>query len=89
MKRPAPKFREPHPHRKARPIAVHAHPLVREFFARLEDECTSVTDVAERAGLGLATLVKWKSKHSPTVVSFEAALNVIGCELKIVERKDP
>ena len=56
----APMFRRPHPKRHARPIAPQAHPLARQFFEIIERQGVALTDVAARAGLGVATLVKWK-----------------------------
>ncbi|MBE0529504.1 MAG: hypothetical protein IH626_01670 [Rhodospirillales bacterium] len=82
-------MRIPHPKRLACPIAPHAHPLVRRFFEIAEEQQVALTDVSERGGLGLATLVKWKYRHSPTIVTFEAALNVVGYELRVVPRRDP
>lgn len=82
-------MRTPHPHRHACPVAENAHPLARQFFKIIDRQQVAVTDVAERAGLGLATLVKWKSRHAPTVMALEAALNVVGYELRVVRRRDP
>jgi len=79
--------RRPRPRRHTRP---HAHPLVREFLGLLEAEGVSITDVADRAGLGRATLIKWKYRHAPTVVALEAALNVLGYRLAILlQKNDP
>lgn len=81
-------LRRPHPKRHACPVTAHAHPLVREFFELLAEEGVALTDVAQRAGVCAATLSKWKSRHSPTVVALAAALNVIGFELAIVRRSE-
>lgn len=81
-------MRTPHPKRRACPVAPHAHPLARRFFEIAGQQGVAVTDVAERSGLALATLVKWKSRHAPTVPTLEAALNVLGYELRIARRRD-
>lgn len=82
------RVREPHPKRQARPIAPKAHPLARRLFQIAARQQTAITDIAERSGLALATLVKWKYRHAPTVTALEAALNVLGYELTI-QLRDP
>lgn len=84
----APMLRRPNPHYIACPVAPRAHPLAREFFRLLGQAGVSMTDVAERAGLGLATVVKWKYRHVPKIDTFEAALNVLGYELRVVPRRE-
>ena len=86
--RTAPVLRRPHPKRAACPVAPHAHPLAREFFELLDRQGVALTDIAARAGLGVATLVKWKYRHAPTVVALEAALNALGYELRIAPARD-
>jgi len=85
--RTTPILRRPHPKHDARPIAPRAHPLARRFFELLDEQGIALTDIAERAGLSVATLVKWKYRHAPTVVALEAALNALGYRLAIVKRK--
>jgi hypothetical protein len=82
-------MRTPHPKRRACPVAPHAHPLARQLFEIMDRQQVAMTDVAERAGLSHATLVKWKSSHTPVIATFEAALNVVGYELRIARRRDP
>lgn len=86
--RTAPVLRQPHPKRAACPVAPHAHPLARRFFELLDQQNVALTDIATRAGLGVATLVKWKYRHAPTVVALEAALNALGYRLAIVPIRD-
>ena len=83
-----PILRRPHPKHTACPVAPRAHPLARYFFELLDEQGIALTDIAERAGLGVATLVKWKYRHTPTVVALEAALNALGYRLAIVRLKD-
>lgn len=75
-------MRKPRPKRKQCPVAPHAHPLARELFEEARRQQAAITDVAERAGISLATLVKWKYRHSPVVPTLEAAGNVLGMRLK-------
>lgn len=47
------------------------------------------TDVAYDAGLGKNALTQWITNGvSPSLISFEAALNVVGYELKIVKKDE-
>jgi hypothetical protein len=80
--------RIPHPKNNACPVAPRAHPLARRLFEIAADEKTAITDIADRSGVSLATLVKWKYRHAPTVVALEAALNVLGCTLAIRRKGD-
>ena len=82
-------LRRPHPKRIACPVAPRAHPLARRFFELLAEQGVALTDVAGRAGLAVATLVKWKYRHVPQVDTLEAALNALGYELRILRRPDP
>jgi len=52
------------------------------LFEEARRQQAAITDVAERAGISLATLVKWKYRHSPVVPTLEAAGNVLGMRLK-------
>lgn len=79
------KMRDARP--KVAPSPV-AHPLAKQLFDLMAEERICATDVAERAGLSLATLVKWKARHAPTVVALEAALNVVGYRLAIVAKDE-
>ena len=74
-------MRNVHPKRKQCPVGGNAHPLARQLFRQMKAQKASITDVAERAGICLATLVKWKYRHSPTVQTLEAAGNVLGWKL--------
>lgn len=66
----------------------HAHPLVRRLIEELNDQQTTMTEVAERAGLRRCAIGDWGRSYNPRVDHLEAALNVIGFELRVVERDD-
>ena len=68
------------------PVSAHAHPLAKRLFEIADSQHTALTDIAHRSGLGLATLVKWKYRHAPTVAALQAALNVLGYELRVVRK---
>lgn len=68
--------------------AEHAHPLVREFVAALNEQQTTYREVADRAGVGVDTLRFWPTRHMPRLDLFEAALNVLGLELCIRPKRE-
>lgn len=68
-------------------IADRAHPLVRVFIAELNLQQTTFIEVSERSGVGVDTLRFWPTRHVPRLDTFEAALNAIGLELHIRERR--
>ena len=84
---PQPAARTPRPKRGQCPVADHAHPLAKQLFAIADEQRVALSDIAARSGLGVATLVIWKYRHAPTVTALEAALNVLGFELAIRERR--
>ena len=70
------------------PIPAHAHPLVKRFFGELNMQSTTLTEVARRAGMQRATMSDWRYRREPSLSNFNAALNVIGLELAIRERRE-
>lgn len=64
-------------------VPEHAHPLVRRFINALNEQGTTYADVARRAGVGVDTLRFWPTRHVPRLDLFDAALNVLGLELRI------
>ena len=70
------------------PIPQHSHPLVRQFFTELNEQQTTITEVANRSGHFRGTISDWRYNREPTISSFEAALNVLDLELKIVPKRE-
>lgn len=68
-----------------RTIPVHAHPLVKRFFRIMKVEQATYDQVARRAGIGPNTILKWRKHSSPSLLNFEAVLNVLGKKLIIVD----
>lgn len=66
------------------PIPPHAHPLVRQFFRELNEQKTTIREVAERASFRCGTISDWRYRREPTLSNFVAALNTIGLDLRIV-----
>lgn len=70
------------------PVPKHSHPLVRRLFRQINIEQATLTEVAARSGLRRATLSDWRYRREPTLSNFNAALNVMGLELCIREKKE-
>ena len=69
-------------------IPKKAHPLVRRLFEILNDQHLVVSDIAERAGIKASTISDWRYRRSPSVQNFEAAINALGYELHIRQRRE-
>lgn len=65
------------------PIPDHAHPLVRQFFRELNEQQTTMAEVAKRSAVDRHTLSNWRYRSDASLSNFVAALNVIGLELFI------
>lgn len=70
------------------PIPRHAHPLVRRFFRELNEQKTTIGEVAARSGQRPGTISDWRYRRNPTLPSFEAALAALDLELSIRPRGD-
>jgi len=68
-------------------IASNAHPLVRLFFAAMNEQQTTFVEVASRTHVGVDTMRFWQGRHMPRLDLFEAALNALDLELCIRRRK--
>ena len=68
------------------PIPKHAHPLVRQLFEIMNRERVTISGVSNLSGLASASISQWRYARNPTIVNFEAALNALGYELRIVHR---
>lgn len=67
------------------PIPPHAHPLIRQMVQIANRDMTTMREIGERAGLRAETVSNWRYRASPRLADFEAALNALGYELRIVE----
>jgi len=66
-------------------VPQHAHPLVRRLFAECNEQRTTLSEVADRAGLRRCTMGDWGRRRVPKLPDIEAALNVLGLRLVVVE----
>jgi len=69
-------------------VPQHAHPLVRQFANELNEQMTTFAEVSERSGVGVDTLRFWMTRHVPRLDLFDAALNTVGFELAIREKRE-
>lgn len=70
------------------PIPPHAHPLIRQLVRRANQEMTTLSEIADRAGMPRATISDWRYSRMPRLDNFEAALNAMGLKLAIVVARD-
>lgn len=70
------------------PIPHHTHPLVRRLFREMNRQMTTLTEVAERAGIRRETISEWRYRYTPRVSDLDAALNVLGLELTVKSRRE-
>lgn len=68
------------------PIPQHCHPLVRRFVQELNEQQTTIREVAERAQFQPGTISDWRYFREPRLSDFEAVLNVLDLELVIKRR---
>lgn len=61
----------------------HCHPLVKRLFRIMNREQSTMTEVAERAGLQRATISDWRYIKNPSLPNFDAALRSMGYRLVI------
>ena len=69
------------------PIREGAHPLVRHFLAIANKRELSLREIGKKAGVSHQNLSLWAHRSHPRLDTFEAALNAIGYELVIRERR--
>lgn len=59
-------------------------PLVREIYKLIiDDPDHTLSSVSKAAGFGQGAIANWRLNHVPSIVNFEAALNVLGYTLAI------
>jgi hypothetical protein len=69
------------------PIPPKAHPLVRRLIRIANARQVTLTEIALESGVSPKTISDWRYRSAPSLTNFEAALNALGYEIKIVERK--
>lgn len=69
-----------------RPVE-NSHPIIKLLYETLEKRGMSYSDLSKKSGINLSTVSNWKYKSNPTLLNLEAALNAVGYDLKVEERK--
>ena len=73
---------------QSRTKETHCHPLVKFIFDQCERQRISPKELAKKAGLGdRCAIYKWRKKWNPQLPNFEAVINALGFEIKIVRKK--
>jgi transcriptional regulator with XRE-family HTH domain len=70
-------------------VPANAHPLVKALFREMVKQRVTISDMADRSGIGRNAISKWRYCDTPTIINIEACFNVLGFELKpkkIVEK---
>lgn len=77
------------PHFNSGPKAIpNGNPHVRWLAQELRNRKLSMEQVSVRAGLARTIISHWFRDRNPTLSNFEAVLNVLGYELRIVKKSE-
>lgn len=63
---------------------AHCHPLVRELWTLMNRHAWLPSEIAQVSGLSVATIKGWGRDRHPNLATFEAAVNTLGYELRLV-----
>ena len=66
------------------PIPERVDPAVAELYRLLNEEKTTVSEVAVRAGLRRGSISDWRYRRCPTVANLRAVLNAFGYDLAVM-----
>ena len=77
-------------YRLCRPVTppTHTSPLVRRLYELMHEQQIGYQALSERSGVPDGSLTAWRKRYRPNLLSFEAALNALGYELRIMKRRD-
>lgn len=69
-------------------VPEKAHPLVRRLWQEIIRQQVPIWLVADKAGIHRQTMRSWRYHRPPKIADLEAALNVLGYKLAVVEKKE-
>lgn len=69
--------------RKPLKVPAHAHPFVRHLYRLMNNQRTTMLEVAERSGLRRQTIWDWGNRVDPRVSDLDAALQTLGYRLRV------
>jgi len=70
-------------------VPEHAAPLVRELFGVMNEKGILIREAATGSGVSARTISDWRYRRSPTLDTFVAVLENIGCTLQIGRSNEP
>lgn len=70
-------------------IPAHCHPLVRRLFREMNEQRTTINEVAARSGVSRHQIWGWRSRWKPKLDALDACFNVLGLRLAVVEDDRP
>ena len=70
------------------PIPNGAHPLVQALLRIANNEMTTITEIAIKAGLERQTVSHWRYAHNPILPNLEAAGGALGYDL-VWKKREP
>ncbi len=70
-------------------IPQHAPKLVQQLFEIMNRDKVMLTEVCGKAGIRRATASNWRYKSVPLITGFDAMLNAMGYELRILPMREP
>ena len=68
-------------------IPTNAHRLIKRLSEIVNDEMTTLSELAARAGVSNKTICDWRHRTNPKIDDLDAVLNVMDYELVIRKRK--
>lgn len=66
------------------PVPEHAHPLVRDLVRELNEQRTTISEMADRAAVCRQAVRKWQDSTMPRVDLLDACFNALGYRLAVV-----
>lgn len=68
------------------PIPPNAHPLVRRLIQECNAQRTTLTEIAQRSGVGRQTISLWRYRAAPNLDNLIACFNVLGLDLIVAHK---
>jgi DNA-binding phage protein len=66
-------------------VPPHAAPIVQLVFSAMAEQRITYEVLADRSGLSRESLVSWRVRHMPDLVSLEAVLGVMGLRFEVMD----
>jgi len=66
-------------------VPTNINPLVIQFFKIVNAQQIAFTTLEKKSGVTRACFYRWRETNSPTITCFQAVLNALGYDLRIVK----